>query len=160
MGLLVFDVVGFAVLFVLAVVHFATRRSNHWLGVVLVGVAVMMLGAVLYPPAIDHRLAHLLLRGIIIGLFTVWVGLWMQFYPTRRQIERPKWPVWLLTFVIFTVGLGLMGADFYGPFPQWGFVAFFAVGGFVAGVASLISVEWSSVKRLFWSLLGGGSRGP
>ena len=149
MGLLVFDVVGFAVLFVLAVVHFATRRSNHWLGVVLLGVAVMMLGAVLYPPAIDHRLAHLLLRGIVIGLFTIWVVLWMEFYPTRRQVERPKWPVWLLTFVVFTVGLGLMGADMYGPFPQWGSVVFFAGLGVVAGVSGLIWAEWSSVKRLF-----------
>lgn len=146
MGLLVFDVVGFVLLFVLAVVHFATRRGNRWLGVVLLGVAVMVLGVVLYPP-IDHRLAHLLLRGIVIGLFTVWGVLWMQFYPSRRQVERPKWPVWLLTFVIFTVGVALIGADSYGPFPQWGFVAFFAVMGFVAGVGSLISVEWSSIKR-------------
>jgi hypothetical protein len=103
-------------------------------------------------------MVHLLLPGIVIGMYIVWGVLWWRFYPTRRQVERPKWPVWLLSVVILTVGLGLIGADSYGPFPQWGFVAFFAVLGFVAGVGHLIWVEWSSVKRLFQPQRGGEHR--
>ncbi len=65
-GHLVFDVVLFVLLSVVAVVHFATRRGSRlWGGLCLAG-AVMMLGVVLGESPFQHQVPSRISAGLVV----------------------------------------------------------------------------------------------